>query len=189
MTINQLEGMIEAILFTLGEAIEPSRLAQATEQDEDTIRRVIHTMMDKYAEKDHGIQIVEVDGAFQMCTKPEMYDVLIKIAHVPKRHVLTEVMMETLAIIAYKQPITKAEIEHIRGVKTDHAVNKLVEYNLICEAGRLDTPGRPILFKTTDDFLRNFGIESLKELPVLGPEQLEDFKHQAEEEAQLQLDI
>lgn len=189
MTLQQLEGMIEAILFTLGEAVEPARLAQATEQDEDTVRKVIRTMMDNYTSSDHGIQIVEIDGAFQMCTKPEMYDALVRIAHVPKRHVLTEVMLETLSIIAYKQPITKAEIEHIRGVKTDHAVNKLIEYNLICEAGRLDTPGRPILFKTTDDFLRNFGIESLEDLPVLAPDQIETFKKQAEEEAQLHLDI
>ena len=88
-----------------------------------------------------------------------------------------------------KQPVTKIEIEHIRGVKTDHAVNKLVEYNLVCEAGRLDAPGRPILFATTEEFLRNFGIESLDDLPVINPDKIEDFKLEAEQEAQLELDI
>jgi len=101
----------------------------------------------------------------------------------------TDVLLETLSIIAYKQPVTKIEIEHIRGVKTDHAVNKLVEYNLVCEAGRLDAPGRPILFATTEEFLRNFGIESLDDLPVINPDKIEDFKLEAEQEAQLELDI
>ena len=146
-------------------------------------------MMDNYAAEDRGIQIIELDGAFQMCTKADMYEAIVRIAHVPKKHVLTDVLLETLSIIAYKQPITKVEIEHIRGVKSDHSVNKLVEYNLVCEAGRLDAPGRPILFATTEEFLRNFGIESLDDLPVVNPEKIEDFKMEAEEEVQLELDI
>ncbi len=105
------------------------------------------------------------------------------------KHVLTDVLLETLAIIAYKQPVTKIEIEHIRGVKSDHAVNKLVEYNLVCETGRLDAPGRPVLFATTEEFLRNFGIESVEGLPVITPDKIEDFKQEAEQEAQLGLDI
>lgn len=189
MKLSELEAAIEAILFTMGEAIEVERIAQATEQDEDTCRRVIRSMMDKYQKEERGIQIVELDGAFQMCTKAVFYETLIKIAHVPKKHVLTDVLLETLSIIAYKQPITKMEIEQIRGVKSDHAVNKLVEYNLVCEAGRLDAPGRPILFATTEEFLRNFGIESLEELPVVKQEKIEDFKSEAEEEVQLSLDI
>ena len=124
-----------------------------------------------------------------MCSKPETYESLVRRAHVPKKHVLTEVLLETLSIIAYKQPVTKMEIEHIRGVKTDHAVNKLVEYNLVCEAGRLDAPGKPILFATTEEFLRNFGIESLEDLPVVNPEKIEDFKLEAEDEVQLRLEL
>lgn len=189
MSLAELEAAIEAILFTMGESIELERFAAATDQDEDTCRKVIRSMMDKYSGADRGIQIIELDGAFQMCTKPAMYEHLVKIAHVPKRHVLTDVLLETLSIIAYKQPITKMEIERIRGVKSDHAVNKLVEYNLVCEVGRLDAPGRPILFATTEDFLRNFGIESLEDLPVVNQEKVEDFKNEAEEEVQLQLDI
>ena len=107
----------------------------------------------------------------------------------PKKPVLTDVMMETLSIIAYKQPVTKQEIEKIRGVKSDHAVNKLVEYRLVKELGRLDAPGRPILFGTTEEFLRNFGVQGLDDLPILDPVQLEDFKAEAEEEVQLKLDI
>ncbi|MCI5641224.1 MAG: SMC-Scp complex subunit ScpB [Lachnospiraceae bacterium] len=189
MKLSELEARIEAILFTMGEAVELERLAAATEQDDETCRKVIRSMMDKYAAQDRGIQIIELDGAFQMCTKPEMYEAIVQIVHVPKKHVLTDVLLETLSIIAYKQPITKAEIERIRGVKSDHSVNKLVEYNLVCEAGRLDAPGKPILFATTEEFLRNFGIESLEDLPVINPEKIEDFKLEAEQEVQLELDI
>lgn len=189
MEIKKLEAIIEAILFTMGEAIEVERIAEAVGHDEDTVRRIIRSMMDNYETEDRGIQIIEIDGAFQLCTKASMYEAVIKIAHVPKKHVLTDVLLETLSIIAYKQPITKTEIEKIRGVKCDHAVNKLVEYNLVCEAGRMDAPGRPIVFGTTEEFLRCFGIKSLEELPILNPEKVEDFKNEAEEEMQLKLDI
>lgn len=187
--IKKLEAIIEAILFTMGEAVEVERIAAAVENDEDTVRKIIRNMMDRYDEEDRGIQIIELDGSFQMCTKTSMYESVIKIAHVPKKHVLTDVLLETLSIIAYKQPITKLEIEAIRGVKTDHAVNKLVEYNLICEVGRMDAPGRPILFGTTEEFLRYFGIQSLEDLPVPATDKVEDFKMEAEEEIQLKLDI
>ena len=187
MNIKELEAVIEAILFTMGEAVEVERIAAAVEHDEDTIRRLIRNMMTRYEESDRGIHIIELDGSFQLCTRPEMYEYLIKVAHVPKKHVLTDVMLETLSIIAYKQPITRLEIEKIRGVKCDHAVNKLIEYNLICEAGRLDAPGRPILFATTEEFLRDFGIESLEELPILNQETIENFKEEAEKEVMREL--
>ena len=187
--LNHLEAVVEAILFTMGDAVEVSRIAEAVGHDEDTVRKVIRSMCDKYAEEGHGIQIIELDGSFQMCTKQSMYETIVKLTHVPKKHVLTDVLLETLSIIAYKQPVTKAQIEAIRGVNCEHAVNKLVEYELVTELGRLDAPGRPILFGTTEAFLRNFGIKSLDELPDLEPERLEDFKHEAEEELQLKLDI
>lgn len=189
MEIKKLEAMIEAILFTMGEAVEIERIAQALEHDVDTIRKIVHNMMDRYEEEERGIKIIELDNSFQMCTKADMYEAIVKIAHVPKKHILTDVLLETLSIIAYKQPITKIQIENIRGVKSDHAVNKLVEYNLACEVGRMDAPGRPILFGTTEEFLRNFGIASLEDLPVVTPEKVADFKMEAEEEVQLQLDI
>ncbi len=187
MNIKELEAVIEAILFTMGEAVEVERIAAAVEHDEDTVRRLIRNMMTNYEESDRGIRIIELDGSFQLCTKPEMYEYLIKVAHVPKKHVLTDVMLETLSIIAYKQPITRLEIEKIRGVKCDHAVNKLIEYNLICEAGRLDAPGRPILFATTEEFLRYFGIESLEDLPILNQETIDNFKEEAEREVMREL--
>ncbi len=189
MELKKLEAMIEAILFAMGEAVEVERIAAAIEHDVDTTNKIIRNMMDRYDSSDRGIQIIELEGSFQMCTKASMYDAISKITHIPKKHVLTDVLLETLSIVAYKQPITKLEIEAIRGVKSDHSVNKLIEYNLICEVGRLDAPGRPHLFGTTEDFLRSFGIQSLEDLPVVNSEKMNDFKLEVEEEIQLKLDI
>ncbi len=189
MERKELEAAIEAILFTMGEAVEVERIAAAVGEDTATVRGALQEMMACYGQEGHGIQIIELENAFQMCTKASMYEYLVKIAHVPKKHVLTDVLLETLSIIAYKQPITKQEIEAIRGVKSDHAVNKLIEYNLACEVGRMDAPGRPILFGTTEEFLRSFGVSSLDELPVVNQEKIADFKHEAEEEVQLTLAI
>lgn len=187
--INKLEGVIEAILFTMGESVELGKIASAIEHDEETTRKIIHRMMDKYEAEDRGVRIIELEDSFQMCTKTQMYEYLIRVAKQPKKYVLTDVLLETLSIIAYKQPVTKLEIEKIRGVKSDHAVNKLVEYNLVCERGRMEAPGKPILFGTTEEFLRRFSIQSVEDLPSLNPEQMESFKEEAEEEIQLKLDI
>ena len=183
--IKKIESVLEAVLFTMGESVSVDRLAAAIQHDEDTTRKIMHQMMDHYNEEQRGMKIIELENAFQLCTRPEMYEYLIRVAKQPKKHVLTDVLLETLSIIAYKQPITKAEIEKIRGVKSDHAVNKLVEYNLVMELGRLDAPGKPILFGTTEEFLRNFGVQSIEDLPVLDPTQKEEFKMEAEEEVQI----
>ena len=132
---------------------------------------------------------VEIEDSYQMCTKKEMYEYLIRIAKQPRRYNLSDVVLETLSIIAYKQPVTRQEIEKIRGVKSDHAVNKLIEYNLVEEVGRLDVPGRPILFGTTEEFLRRFSVQSVDELPGITPEKVEDFKAEAEDEIQLKLNL
>lgn len=189
MEIKELEAIVEAILFTMGEPVEVDRIAEAVELDEDTVRKVIRNRMDYYEREDSGIKIIEINNAFQMCTKASMYEYLVKIAHVPKKPVMTDVLLETLSIIAYKQPITRQEIEAIRGVKCDHAVNKLIEYNLICEVGRMDAPGKPILFGTTEDFLRHYGFSSTDDLPAINPSRVEDFKLEAEEEVQLSFNI
>ena len=189
MEIKKTEAAIEAILFTMGESVELSQIAGTIGLDAGTTEKIIHNMMDRYQEEDRGIQIIELENAYQMCTKKEYHEYLIRIAMQPKKPALTDVMLETLSIIAYKQPVIKAEIEKIRGVKCDHAINKLVEYNLVRELGRLDAPGRPILFGTTEEFLRCFGVQGLEELPALDPVQIEDFKAEAEEEIQLRLDI
>lgn len=186
---QKYEAAIEAILFTMGESVEISRIASALEITTEDVSSLVCDMADRYMKEDRGIKLIELEDSVQLCTKPELYDYLIKIAKQPKRHVLTDVLLETLSIIAYKQPITKLEIEKIRGVSCDHAVNKLIEYRLVCELGRLDAPGRPLLFGTTEEFLRSFGVQSVDELPVLNQDQLEEFKQQAEEEMQLKLDV
>ena len=180
MRTKQLESIIEAILFAMGDSVEVSKIASAIEQDVPTTEKLIHNMMDKYQKEERGIRIIELDHAYQLCSKPEMYEYLIRIAKQPKKYVLTDVMLETLSIIAYRQPITKLEIEKIRGVKSDHAVNKLVEYHLVCELGRLDAPGRPMLFGTTEDFLRSFGVQSIDELPTISEDMVEQYKEEAE---------
>ena len=187
--ISSMEAAVEAVLFTMGTSVETSRLAAAIEQDEQTTRRLVRNMMDKYNAKDRGICIIELEDSFQMCTKKEYYDNLIRVVSQPKKHTLTDSALETLSIIAYKQPVTRLEVEQIRGVKSDYAVNKLLEYNLITELGRLDAPGRPILFGTTEELLRSFGLSSVEDLPELSPEMIADFKLEAEQESQLELDI
>ena len=189
MEEKNYKAIIEAILFTMGESVELEKIADAIELDKKTTKKLINEMMQEWNDEGRGVAIMELDGAYQMCTRTEMYEYLIRIAKQPKRRVLTDVLLETLSIIAYKQPVTKMEIEKIRGVSSDHAVSKLVEYNLVCELGRLDAPGRPLLFGTTEEFLRSFGVHSVDELPVLSPVQLEEFKHEAEEEMNVQLDI
>ena len=189
MSIKEMEAVVEAILFTMGESVEVSRIAKVIEQDTETTRKIIRNLKDKYEAEERGLCIIELEDSFQMCTKKDMYEYLIRIAKQPKRYVLTDVVLETLSIIAYKQPITKLEIERIRGVKSDHAVNKLIEYNLVAEVGRMDSPGRPILFGTTEEFLRRFSVLSVDDLPGVTPEKVEDFKAEAEEEIQLKLNL
>lgn len=187
--IKRLESIIEAILFTMGESVQVEKIAAAIEHDENTTVKIIHNMMDRYQSEDRGVRIIELDHAFQMCTKPEMYEYLIRVAKQPRRYILTDVMLETLSIIAYRQPVTRLEIEKIRGVKSDHAVNKLIEYDLVCEKGRLDAPGRPLLFGTTEEFLRRFGVQSLEDLPGIDAEKMETLKEEAEDEVQLKLEV
>ncbi len=186
---KRLSGAIEAILFAMGDSVELKKLAQAIEQDEDTTKALIRQMMERYQKEDRGICIMELESSYQMCTKKELYEYLVRIAKQPKKQVLTDVLLETLSIIAYKQPITKLEIEKIRGVKSDHAVSKLVEYDLVEEVGRLDAPGKPLLFGTTEEFLRRFSVHSLEELPSPNPEQVAHFKEEAEDEVQLKLNL
>ena len=188
-SVKKTEAAIEAILFSMGDAVELKDLADVLQIDGKTVQKILDDMMVRYEEEDRGIKIVKLENAYQLCTKNEYYDILSSLVNIPKKHSLTDSLMETLSIVAYKQPVTKLEIEKIRGVKSDHAVNKLVEYNLVCERGRLDAPGKPILFGTTEEFLRRFSIHSLDDLPSPNPEQVESFKEEAEEEVQLKLDI
>jgi segregation and condensation protein B len=180
---EEIKAAIESILFTMGEAVEASRIAEALQITTKMAIRLLRELMEKYNNDNSGINIIELDKSYQMCSNPKYYESLIKLCHVPKKHNLTDVMLETLAIVAYKQPVTRQEIEAIRGVKSDFAVNKLIEYNLICELGRKDVPGRPILFGTTEDFLRCFGVSNAAELPAIDEEKKAEFLREALDES------
>ncbi|MBD5096316.1 MAG: SMC-Scp complex subunit ScpB [Lachnospiraceae bacterium] len=185
---RNLAAAIEAILFSVGDAVSVKELAKVLEAEENEVSTVIEFMVKEYEEEKRGIKIIKLEDAYQLCTKQEYYDYLIKLVNMPKKHVLTDALMETLSIVAYKQPITRQEIEAIRGVSCVHAINKLVEYKLIGEVGRLDAVGRPILFGTTEDFMRSFGVTSLDELPVITPDKIEDFRKEAMEEANVHVE-
>lgn len=161
------EAAIEAILFAAGEAVELTKLANCIGQDLKTAKLIMQGLMDKYNVKRHGIHIAEIGESYQMCTNPDYFSYVQQLVEMPGKRVLTQTLLETLAIIAYKQPITKAQIEEIRGVNADHAVYRLMEYNLVIEKGRQDSPGRPILFGTSDEFLKHFGFSNLSRLPLL----------------------
>lgn len=188
-TKKQEKSILEAVLFAMGNSVELSKLAEVIELDEKKTRKLLMELKDEYDQENRGITIVEYEGAFQMCTKPEYYEQLIKVVKTPKKYVLTDTLLETLAIIAYKQPVTKMEIEKIRGVSSEHAVNRLLDFELICELGRKDAPGKPILFGTTEQFLRSFGVTSLTDLPEMNIDQVALFREEAEKEVQLKLDI
>lgn len=189
MEREQARAVMESILFAMGDSVEISKLAEVIEKDVRETKEILAEMKEGYQAEDRGIYIMELEDSVQLCTKPEMYEYLIKIAKTPKKLVLTDSVLETLSIIAYKQPVTRIEIDRIRGVSCDHALNKLLEYDLVTELGRMDAPGRPLLFGTTEQFLRCFGVKSLDELPELSAIQVEEFKMQAEAEASLQLEI
>lgn len=176
------EAVVEAVLFAMGKSVEIRQLAAAIGGEESEAKAAALRLKRRYDGEKRGIQVIELEDSFQMCTRAEYYENLIKVASVPQKHVLTDVVLETLSIIAYKQPVTKMEIEKIRGVKSDHAVNRLVEYNLVYEVGRMDAPGRPALFATTEEFLRRFGIGSAQNLPTPDPEAVAEIKLAVEEE-------
>ncbi len=189
MDKDEEKAALEAVLFTMGSAVETERLAYVIEEDKTTTKKLLDEMQMDYEKNDRGIQLVWLDESVQLATKASMYEHLIKIAKTPRKYIITDSVIETLSIIAYKQPVTRAEIERIRGVNCDHAINKLIEFDLVSEVGRMDAPGRPLLFGTTEQFLRSFGVKSLEELPELSEVQVEQFKEQAEEEVKTSLDI
>ena len=185
---KHLEAVVEAVLFTMGKSVELRQLAIATGQSEEETRQAVERLKARYDKEERGMEIIELEDSYQMCTRTGFYENLIRVAASPKKQVLSEVVLETLSIIAYKQPVTKMEIEKIRGVKSDHAVNRLVEYNLVQEVGRLDAPGHPALFATTEEFLRRFGIGSTENLPDMDPGREEEIRVEVEEEMKVRFD-
>mgnify|MGYP000058240899 CR=1 FL=1 len=165
MGIAEMENAVEAILFAAGDEVKLKDMADALEQDVNTTRAVIENLMDKYETEKRGIAIIRIEDAYQMCTRDDYYNYIKKLFQSPVKRTLSQPMLETLAIIAYKQPVTKSAIEEIRGVNADRAVNRLVEFGLVEEKGRLSVPGRPILFGITDEFLKYFGYDSVSGMP------------------------
>lgn len=157
---------LEALLFIAKEPLSTSKIAEILEITPENAAELIEALQDRYASDSSGFMIIEVDNNFRLATKPEMAR-YIEILYKQPSQVLSNAALEVLSIIAYKQPITRGEIDFIRGVQSDRALATLVEKGLVHEVGRKDSPGRPILFGTTDEFLIHFGLRSLKELPVL----------------------
>ena len=163
----KMKSAIEAMLFVSGEPLPAKDLINNLEIDNKLVLEIINEMTIEYEKEDRGLRLIEINGGYQLVTKEENSDFIQKLLKKNRKHSLSQASIESLAIIAYKQPITRIDIDEIRGVKSESALQRLVERNLIREVGRLEVPGRPILYGTTDEFLRQFGLKTLKELPSL----------------------
>lgn len=182
ITENEMVGAVEAILFSIGDSMEIERLAECLDISEVETEDILATLEEKYEKSDSGIMLARLESAVQLCTKTQYYDILKKFVVTPRKYTLSDTVLETLSIVAYKQPVTRIEIEKIRGVSSDHQINRLIELDLIKELGRLDAPGKPLLFGTTEQFLRSFGVSSIEELPQASPGRIADFQAEAERE-------
>ena len=174
MDIKEIKSVIEGLLYVAGDSVTLKELAHVISIDESTVKKIINQMIDTYNEDKRGMQIIEVNNSYQYCTRPEHYEYIERLVKPLTRQGLSQAALETLSIVAYKQPITKAQIESIRGVKSDSSISRLETKELIFEAGRLDTPGRPMIYCTTDNFLKLFGLKNLQELPPLQEMNIEE---------------
>lgn len=166
-SILDAEVIIEAVLFASGDPVSLDKISEIIGHDKKTTRGIMTNLIYKYQNSARGIMVREIDNAYQLCTKPELDEYIIKLGSIRRKQGLTPAAYETLSIIAYNQPATRAVIEQIRGVNSDSVLLKLIERNLIREAGRDDAPGKPKLYETTEEFLRVFGFASIKDLPAL----------------------
>ena len=176
MQSNQEKAIIEAILFAAGRPVTKNEIMLALEISEDEIEKIIANMQEEYNQENRGIELIKINNSYQLCTKKDLYEYVYPILDKRTKPNLSTASLETLAIIAYNPKITRAEIENIRGVSADACVYKLLEYGLIEEAGKLDLPGKPMSYQTTDEFLRMFGFSSLEELPELPRYKLDENK-------------
>ncbi len=167
MDDREIKAIIESLLFTWGDPLSISDIANILEMKNKEVRKLLDEMISEFEYNRRGIRIVRVKDKYQLSTRPEHYQWISKLTDRKENKGLSNAALETLAIIAYRQPITKSEIESIRGVRCDKAINTLINKNLIKEMGRLERTGRPIIYGTTDEFLRYFGLEDLKDLPGL----------------------
>ena len=179
---DQIKGAIEAMLYAFGEPLTVEAMAMGLGVKAAQVQEAITSLQDEYTASNRGIHIVRLNDGYEMATKKEYYDVLCKVLARETKYVFSDAMLETLSIIAYKQPVTRSQIEYIRGVSCSNSINRLVEFGLIAESGRLDAPGRPFLFSTTDDFLRRFNLSSLDDLPDVSEDLLGQMKLEVENE-------
>ena len=173
MGINEVESIIEGLLFAAGDRLPLEKIAEIIEVDKKTTKSILNNMILNFQNSKRGVTIREINNGYQMCTKSEYHEYIKKLYQPRQKQGLSQAAFETLAIIAYNQPITKAKIEKIRGVSSGSGVARLIEKNLVKEAGRMDAPGKPILYETTEEFLRSFGFKSLADLPRLEMNELE----------------
>ena len=160
------KAIIEGILFASGDSVSVKRLSEVLDMSEGKIKKILDEMTEEYAKNDErGIHIIRLEDSYQLCTKREYYDYIHLLKERNRRSALTNAGLEVLSVVAYNQPVTRSAIEFIRGVNSDGPLNNLVAAGLVREMGRLDAPGRPILFGTTEEFLRCFNLSSLSELP------------------------
>ena len=162
-----LKSTIEALLFASGDPLSLNEISNFLEEKSKFIEIIIQEMVEDYEKSNRGIKLISIKGSYQLVTKSEKSEYIQKLLRKNKRQSLSQASIESLAIIAYKQPITRIDIDEIRGVKSESAIQKLIERELIKEVGRLEVPGRPILYGTTEEFLRQFGLKDLNELPSL----------------------
>ena len=167
MELKELEGAIEGILFAAGDPVPVERICFTLEQDRETVESVCQKLADQYSYERRGIRLIRLENSWQMCSAPEYAAYIRKAMESRKPAKLSQPALEVLSIIAYFQPVTRAYIEQVRGVDSSYTVGLLLERELICEAGRLSVPGRPMQFRTTKNFLRAFGLSSLDDLPEL----------------------
>lgn len=174
MDISTIENIIESLVFSYGDAVPLEKICEILELDKKTAKNILKNMMDNYNNGNRGIIIREINDKYQMCSNPEYFEYVSKLYQIRQKQALSQAAYEVLSIIAYNQPITRAKLEQIRGVNSDSAVTRLLERNLIKEAGKLDAPGRPRLYETTDEFLKCFGFKSLRDLPLLDIQDLSE---------------
>lgn len=174
MELEKTKAIIEAILFSVGRAVKIKEIMLSLELSEDEIKNILENMKLEYERENRGIEIIKINDTYQLCTKKEYYEYILPIVDKRNKPNLSQAALETLAIIAYNPKITRAEIESIRGVNSDATIYKLLEHNLIEESGKLDAPGKPTTYKTTEEFLRLFGYENLSMLPELPKYKLDE---------------
>lgn len=184
--MNNIKYAIEGILFAAGEPVKAAKLAVVLDTSVEEVETAVSALKDEYNKDHRGFNIIDISDGYQICSRPEYYTYIREILGEQRNQPLSNAAMEALAIIAYKQPVTRGMVEKIRGVNSDGCMNRLYERGLIDEAGRLDAPGRPVLYKTTDTFLRCFGLKDPSDLPpinlsaVIPPEEEQENKEVSE---------